>query len=127
MAVSDNNILSHNTIKTVIYGHGIILSISNNNNIEENSLINNKYGMVIRQGENNNITRNNFQENSRRNAYFYALLIGSNNKWDENYWGRARTLPKLIFGTLFFERRKIWLLWINIDWNPAQEPYDIGV
>jgi len=123
LAVSDNNILSHNTIKTVIYGHGIILSISNNNSIEENSLINNKYGMVIRQGENNSIIRNNFQENSRRNAYFYALLIGSNNKWDENYWGQARTLPKLIFGTIFFERRKIWLHWINFDWNPSQEPY----
>jgi len=124
LAVSDNNTISHNTISYSNYGHGIILSISNNNTIIENSLIENKFGIEIRHSENNNILRNNFLDNNR-NAKFYAISVGSNNRWDNNYWNQARILPKLIFGTFFLEENRIWLHWVNIDWKPAREPYDI--
>jgi len=45
------------------------------------------------------------------------------NTWDQNYWNRLRILPKLIFGQLMIG--SFQMSWINIDWHPAQEPYDI--
>ena len=45
--------------------------------------------------------------------------------WSENYWGRPRILPKPIFGIMVIG--SVPIPWFNFDWNPAQEPYDIGV
>ena len=44
------------------------------------------------------------------------------NKWDGNYWNEPQESPYRIRG-------EIWLIipWFNYDYNPAQEPYDIGV
>ncbi len=62
-------------------------------------------------------------KNKEKNAFFIAEgLSNYKNIWNENYWNRPRFLPKLIFG-----RIGIYYLapWINVDWHPAQEPYDI--
>jgi parallel beta-helix repeat protein len=111
-------------------------------NIHHNILINNNYGMSIFQSSkcniynnhisnsnkfgirlygmsrNNNIHHNNFINNSI-NAFFVHLSLG--NKWDNNFWNEPKNKPVLIFGSLGL----LFPNWINIDWHPAQEPYDI--
>jgi len=125
LIISNNNTLLHNSISySGSYGYGIVLSHSKNNTVLKNSFIENRCGIEIRQSEDNNILRNNFLEN-KRSAKFYAISPGSNNLWDCNFWDRARILPKLILGTFFFEENRIWLNWVNVDWHPVKEPYDI--
>lgn len=51
-----------------------------------------------------------------------------NNKWSRNYWDRPRLLPKPIIGTrriVINEDLFLDIPWVNFDWHPAQEPYDI--
>jgi parallel beta-helix repeat protein len=97
---------------------GIELNCSNNNTISGNSISKNKHGIYFATSTNNTVLKNNFQRNAR-----HALFDNSSNTWDGNYWGRLRLLPKLIFGTI--ERNSKGILWCNIDWHPAQKPYDI--
>ncbi|UCF12929.1 MAG: right-handed parallel beta-helix repeat-containing protein [Thermoplasmatales archaeon] len=88
--------------------------------IIENDIINNHRG-VETTSQYTTIIRNNFRNNSI-SALFY--FWGFFNKWDRNYWNRPRLLPKPIFGS----RGVIFTIpWIQFDWHPAQEPYDIGV
>jgi len=118
LIISNNNTISHNTISySSSYGYGIILSHSNNNDILENSFIENRFGIEIRHSKNNNILRNNFLDN-KRSAKFYALSPDSNNIWDCNFWNQGRILPKLIFGSYHLENDRIWVHWFNIDWHP---------
>jgi len=90
-------------------------------------------------GCNNNITCNNFINNIRdaNNVQYIfsppkiSIIRENKNVWDGNYWGRQRVLPKIIIGYLRHEKKppepaKIFPF-INIDWHPAKEPYDIGV
>jgi hypothetical protein len=44
------------------------------------------------------------------------------NKWNQNYWNQPSILPKIIPGRLGLGGR---IPFINFDWHPAQEPYDI--
>lgn len=67
----------------------------------------------------NTIHENNFINNSR-NAYFF--LFSPLNKWDGNYWNEPRTTPVPIFGSVGL----VFPSWINFDWHPAKEPYDIS-
>jgi len=48
-------------------------------------------------------------------------LIG--NHWDSNYWDKWIGFgPKLIFGRIGLNGL---IPWVNFDWHPAEEPYDI--
>ena len=75
----------------------------------------------------NKFYQNTFLENTKDVRY---AIYGSND-WDANYWGRGRILPYPIFGLKhpgnllgeIFLNLKI--PWIEIDWHPAKEPYDI--
>ncbi len=121
---SNNNITGNNIISNK--GFGIYLCYSSSNTITSNNIIsNNKYGLILSGSNNNNILKNNFL-NNKRNAH----LENSKNTWNQNYWNRPRFLPKLIFGISTIEIG-LWisipLLGIEIDWHPAQEPYDIEV
>jgi len=136
---SNNNIAEnyiHNNFDGIRLGDE-----SNNNYIEKNSIINNGYGIYngwkddpydIVSTTNTTIELNHFEKNvlylsfASRNKIFRNNFISCIadyqmsffNKWDGNYWGKSRILPKLIFGINI-------LPWIQIDWHPAQEPYDI--
>jgi len=138
-----HNSIVNNTINSNTQ-HGIILSyysqspISNEipsrfNKIKGNNISNNINGIRIVGAKHlyrhlffrysfNNIIKNNFMNNDR-DAFFENSIL---NRWRQNYWNESRILPKLIFGFV-----TIPLLgdipWFNVDWNPAQEPYDIGV
>jgi len=68
----------------------------------------------------NKIYSNNFINNGRSATF---RLLSFFNKWDGNYWGEPRTLPYPIIGCLGLFIPS----WVNFDWHPASEPYDIGV
>ena len=89
---------------------GISLGGGPNNSINHNNILNNSLGLGVVFALNCSISCNNFL-NNERNAYFAFCFF---NRWNSNYWNRPRLLPKLIYGRLG----------INIDWNPAKEPYD---
>jgi len=122
---SEDNIITLNTIISN-EDSGISLLLSNSNTILSNTIKEN--GNILHMGSSifldrssdSKIHRNNFINNVR-DAYFYESF---SNNWNGNYWGKPRLFPKLIRG----ERIGIifWIPWFNIDWRPAQEPYDIS-
>lgn len=130
---SDYNIISGNNINSS-NGTGIIIECflllprvylpSNNNIIKGNNISNNKRGIFILYSHSSFIIKNNFIDNEE-DAYF---IDSYPNRWRQNYWDRPRILPKLIFGEIdidIFGDGDKWIDWVNIDWRPAQEPYDI--
>jgi hypothetical protein len=64
---------------------------------------------------------NNFIDNERHFDFYGALF----NEIDGNYWERIVNIGlKILFGALFL---LIPVPGFIIDWNSAQEPYEIGV
>jgi len=119
---SNNNIITGNNISKFI---GITLAESNSNNITGNNIISNLMGIWLIFSIKNIIEKNNFIGNIRH-AYFHLVRkfwIG--NHWDSNYWNKWIGIgPKIIFGRLGLYEM---IPWVNFDWHPAQEPYDMGV
>ena len=115
LKTSFNNTITGNTIDSNNY-NGISLILSGKNRIADNSIIsNNDTGVLLAGSILNDIEKNTFMGN-KKDAYIHTSII---NKWKNNYWSEARKLPKLIQGTI--GRR---IKWFNIDWQPAQEPYE---
>ncbi len=102
------------------------------NNIYLNNITGNNRGIYIRSffdsgfPNKNNISKNNFLDN-KINAFFYCgwLFSNKNNIWIGNYWEKPREKPYIIFGAIDTFLLLIQIPWINIDWHPAQEPYNI--
>ncbi|EMR75541.1 nitrous oxidase accessory protein [Thermoplasmatales archaeon SCGC AB-540-F20] len=114
-----NNIFSGNIFSD--NGCGISLSSENADNIiSGNNFTNNDIGVILAGFRSNKIFNNNFI-NNRRSATFYLLSLF--NKWDGNYWDKPRVFPYPIIGCLGLFIPS----WVNFDWHPASEPYDIGV
>jgi hypothetical protein len=61
----------------------------------------------------NNIFNNNESANFKLN-YF--------TKWSQNYWGEDIQKPYVIHGNFTKQNYP----WINVDWNPVQEPYELS-
>ena len=107
------------------------MGIVDRNVITENIISNNDlYGLIIVYSTGNHITNNNFI-NNKYQAYFNIQLSRCfSNKWNQNYWSDI-TFPedskKVIQGIAYFVICFTLILWYNVDWHPAQEPYDIGV
>jgi len=101
-----------------------IRSSSSNNVISNNTLISNMKGIYLLFSSNDNkIEYNTFQKNFR-NVYFED----SSNTWNHNYWGRSKVLPKLILGGKTISPIGGYVLpWLEIDWHPAQQPFDSKV
>jgi parallel beta-helix repeat protein len=145
IANSNNNEISKNIIND--NGEGFTISSSNHNKIYENIISNNTYGIslwswytipgseyisiyhnyitnnqfgiFLSEAKYTNINRNNFIGNSRSVKFWQSY----SNNWDNNFWDRPRLFPKIIIG----KTGNAWfgVPWINIDWHPASEPYDI--
>jgi len=115
----DNNIFWNSISNNKEFG--VHLTVADNNTIRYNLIKQNKkIGLYLILSSHNQIVNNNFISN-RFEARF---LLSDYNRWSGNYWNRLRILPKLIFGRM----GDFWNIpWINVDWNPAKEPYDIGV
>jgi parallel beta-helix repeat protein len=101
----------------------------NYNIVENNSLFFNEYfGIILTMSNYNEISKNNFIGNKIDNARFVRSF---KNKWSNNYWddwvglkiNLFRCFPKLIPGSLIKEL--YWMnIWANFDWHPALKPYE---
>ena len=135
---SDNNTI----INSTCYGNGgagIFTHTSNDNKIINCHLYDNSYGIYLFRSAFNNISGSSIADNKQVGVYlrlwcnenkihfnnfinntkdaFFSLSLF--NTWNQNYWGKTRILPKPIFGIMGI------IPWVNFDWHPAQEPYEI--
>ncbi len=118
------NTLSHNTI--IDCPTGITIYYGSLNTIKRNSIQKSYTGINVQPaGVRNTVRENNFMENSC-NAFFDESI---HNQWQNNYWGGPRYLPYIIHGYLISNIVIFYFFfnipWINFDWHPAQEPYNI--
>jgi parallel beta-helix repeat protein len=115
-----DNIISNNTQA------GIMIAISSNNNkISRNLLSNNDdNGILIYDSSKYNVIKNN---NIISNKYTSFFRYSYPNFWFGNYWDDwNKKTPRPIYGELRLERfGKRIIPWIQFDWKPATEPYDI--
>jgi parallel beta-helix repeat protein len=134
-----NTVIENNDIRES-GGNGISIYHSKNLTIQSNNIIENWRGISICYSSNATIIKNNIYSNKRRNVdsinYVFPRIV-----FDGNYWGKARTKPKVIFGIqelyLFTIDREVVshgvehipiylpLPTVALDRNPAQEPFDI--
>ena len=117
--------------------YGIYLGFSVKNSISHNNISHCGQGIFIEETVFNFITNNNItfceecgfllinsiftsvKENNFINNSVSALFMKSiGMRWFHNYWDDWKGIgPKIILGYGF--------TWVNFDWHPAQEPYDI--
>jgi parallel beta-helix repeat protein len=103
--------------------------------ISYNMVTNTSYGIKTWLSSKVNVSCNNFIQNDQH-AYFGESWWFQRNYWDGNYWDNYRgTRGKIILGTALFliiplgyylPAFCLYLPWVNVDWHPAQVPYDIG-
>jgi parallel beta-helix repeat protein len=136
LGVTSDNYIYGNLVSNNEFGGIQSVFISENNNITMNEISYNRIGIILTLSKNDMIIKNNFIKN-KRNAFFLhsQLMILLITKelgtkpfipkilWNDNYWyNKIGPGPKLIFGKRGFLSN---IPWINFDWNPAKEPYDI--
>ena len=118
---SNNNLFRENIIEYCYIGFNLYHIFYNN--ISWNVFANNSFGILLHESQSNNIFSNNFMYNS-----IHAFFVNAKNKWIGNYWNIQKLLPKPILGIKkipLLQGRTIPILWLQYDWHPAQEPYDI--
>jgi len=80
--------------------------------------------IVLKHAFFNTIKKNNIIDNYRK------VILDSSfcNLWWNNYWDKYLGFgPKVIVGWVYFPLKlKIIIPWLNFDWYPSKEPYDIG-
>jgi len=127
--------VSGNVIKKCVIG---IQIGGNYNRIEGNDIDNCSVGVNDIGDGGNIITENNFR-NYNQNEYWWERHVGAyilwgvkKDSWISNYWDSWSGVgPKIILGHLIFwiplfvEVLEVPIPWINFDWHPAQEPYNI--
>jgi len=132
---SNNNSIFGNTITDNTWG--ILTGFhSINDIISLNNISYNFYGILAMNCLNYEIIKNNFIGNNWSALFVYSLpgiflfgiqyktlrYIRSTIKWDGNYWNKPRSLPKPILGQF----PPIGMMpWVQFDWHPAKEPYNI--
>ena len=117
---SNNNTITGNKISRC-EEFGIDLASGDYNTVKDNTLEKNTVGVQIYYSIGSRIKKNNFIDNQVQTQFLYGipLILGLTNRWRGNYWNGSRSLPYPIWGAyLFFP-------WVQFDWFPAKEPYDI--
>jgi parallel beta-helix repeat protein len=129
---SAGNIISKNNISNNEVGMEIdagILNIVTYNNFTCNSVT----GILLQAGFKNEILNNNICWNKRNAQDLYCKRA----RWNGNYWGETMIFLKILLGKgrIFLGTRmnshghpeEVYFYYpkIDIDWHPAQEPYDI--
>jgi len=110
------NILQNNA-------HGIYLLQCWKNSVSYNKIMdNNEFGIWFYQSNFNKVFKNNFMNNGK-NAHLSWLSL--KNGWKGNFWDKERESPYPIIGCIN-PGAVIKIPWVNFDWHPAQEPYEIG-
>jgi parallel beta-helix repeat protein len=113
------NILSNST-------NGIYFWHNNFNIIYRNVITGNEQGILLQFSEQNLILCNNFLDNQQDVDFLIDKLI-QNNRYLRNYWNESLSHPNFIHGGFLALNRSFNnpFRWIQIDWFPVQEPYDI--
>jgi len=105
---------------------GVIINrTSNDNTIESNKIqYSSRYGILVNDSSRNNVIRENNLVENEENAYFNLSFP---NFWFGNYWDDwEKVLPRPIYGEIILERLDDKVVpWVQFDWKPAREPYDI--
>jgi parallel beta-helix repeat protein len=114
-----DNMLSYNSL------YGLLMTKTNGNVIAFNTIQGSNEGIRLFMANRSIIQSNNFIDNNQ-SAFFEN---SSFNRWKQNYWDdHAGKLPKCIHGLVRIPWNKMKVIrWINLDWFPAQKPYDIFV
>ena len=123
---ASNNIILGNKISNN-YNGLVLFQSSNSNKILFNNITNNGlYGIFIFDSCKNDILQNNFIESGEGNVkLLYYIWNLERNKWERNYWDKPRTTPYLIFGRISIFLPYGIIPWLEFDWHPAKELYDI--
>jgi len=124
LILGNQNIISNNRLlNNGQYGPegGIAIFRSFNCIIEKNHFESNVHGVLISGSFFNIIRKNNFIDSKEHHATF----VLSQTIWNSNFWGEERILPQPIFGMIWMLRSGITIPWVQFDWHPAKEPYDI--
>jgi parallel beta-helix repeat protein len=100
--------------------YGLNIIGTEDNTIIQNSFEDNPLGLYIDSSSGNRIEKNNFLNNTRDAFFVFGLELPRHNTWKQNYWSQPRLLPYPIHGNILF-----FFHWIQFDWRPAQQPYDI--
>jgi parallel beta-helix repeat protein len=124
---SDNSRIYHNLITDGAIGISVYFSCEHN--FSGNTITNmSERGFFLNDSWFNIIYHNNII-NCTLNPHIYNYNRPKNS-WIGNYWNRPRFLPKLLIGKqeiiLPGSNKHLKLPLFEIDWHPAQEPYDIG-
>ncbi len=125
LQTSNENTVSGNDI-FLNQGNGLHIYYSNENIVTNNNIQMNNNGIRLDDSNSNTITNNNLYGNLK-NVFFMDC---KDNKWNSNYWGRSRILPKIITGSITivppgYHSPGKYLPWFNFDLHPAKEPFEI--
>jgi parallel beta-helix repeat protein len=114
-----------NNIKGILISGQIRITGNKFNIISHNQIGNNiEYDIYIGVSMLNTVKENNFIGDKCKATFESYLFIGSFNRWQNNYWDDWRGFgPYPVSGTL--ELLSIEIPWVNFDWHPAKESYDI--
>jgi hypothetical protein len=137
------NIIYKNRITSA--GIGIYL-IKSNSYVEKNMLTDCFYSIELQSTINARIIKNAFIEpfwteielrysffnKITQNNFYGSWIFSVNsffNKYNQNYWGQPLFAPKFIeiFFVIYMTLDSWYIPLLDVDWNPAQEPYDIEV
>jgi parallel beta-helix repeat protein len=143
---SDDTVVNSNIIS--LNYDGIYINGVKNIFIFRNTIFDNTYGISIEYSRKIQVWENNFYDNQKKDislrAFSFFIREWTSNKIDSNYWGEDRQLPVIIIGKIDFALLTLFkwnvfeflgwsyiypiveIPYFEIDWNPAQEPYDIG-
>jgi len=119
---ANNNSIHHNYLSNNSL-YGFIITCAEGNIIANNTIWGSNEGIRLIMSNTTMIKFNNFIDNNI-NAVFEN---SSFNRWKQNYWDDHHGIwPKCIKGLMRIPWNKtIVIHWINIDWFPAQKPYEI--
>jgi hypothetical protein len=132
----DNIIISHNIIKNC--GKGIKLDhVTHNIIIKNNHIINNNIGVFLIgqkglscESTGNYIIKNNFIENTKNAEFGYmSANTVQSNYWDDWIGIKIKFLRFLPYNPYGFKDFIDLLIqsFFNLDWDPAEEPYEIYI
>ena len=122
---SEHDEIHHNEIRNNTIGLHIgdiwLAKETCHNVIYLNNITNNHLGISLYYTQYTSVEQNNFIDNSD-DAVFDGCIFTT---WDQNYWNSSRYLPKIIIGEMNNILLPAPFPWLNVDWHPASEPYDI--
>ena len=98
------------------------LYVSMGNKIIWNSICDNEQGIEVGESFGNSIKENNFVNSESIHAHTVNSYL---NFWFHNYWDNwPGLIPKPILSEIVIVTR--FYYWVQFDWHPACEPFDIG-